>query len=154
MTANAGNDSRNRGQASRSGLILSHQIEEIASRLERVSERNGQYMARCPAHDDRSPSLSFRIAEDGSKILMHCFGGCDTADVMAAIGMSLSDLDRPLTRQEKREWARRKQAEEREDQRINDRLAVEAAKAMLSSGRELAMDELKTVQEALGRSYE
>jgi len=30
-------------------------------------------------------------------VLLHCFGGCETADVIAAIGLSFGDLfDRPL----------------------------------------------------------
>lgn len=48
-------------------------------------------MARCPAHDDSSPSLSVRLKPDG-RILIHCFAGCSGHDVMTAISMSLSDL--------------------------------------------------------------
>jgi DNA primase len=32
--------------------------------------------ARCPAHDDRTPSLSIRDADDG-KVLVRCHAGCD-----------------------------------------------------------------------------
>jgi hypothetical protein len=56
----------------------------------------GRWMARCPAHEDRSPSLSIRETEQGS-CLLHCFGGCPNGDVLAAIGLRMSDLfDRPL----------------------------------------------------------
>lgn len=48
-------------------------------------------MARCPAHDDRSPSLSVREAA-GGKVLLYCFAGCETAAVVAALGMSMGDL--------------------------------------------------------------
>ena len=34
----------------------------------------GGWMARCPAHDDRAPSLSIRDADDG-KVLVHCHAG-------------------------------------------------------------------------------
>src|SRR4029077_14921045 len=44
----------------------------------------GGWMARCPAHDDREPSLSIREAEDG-KILVHCHAGCDQEQVIAAL---------------------------------------------------------------------
>ena len=37
-------------------------------------------MARCPAHDDRKPSLSIRDADDG-KVLVRCHAGCDQARV-------------------------------------------------------------------------
>src|SRR6516225_1234888 len=47
----------------------------------------GGWMARCPAHDDREPSLSIRDVEDG-KVLVHCHAGCDQAQVIAALRSS------------------------------------------------------------------
>jgi putative DNA primase/helicase len=44
----------------------------------------GGWMARCPAHDDRVPSLSIRDADNG-KILVHCHAGCDQGRVIAAL---------------------------------------------------------------------
>ena len=44
----------------------------------------GGWMARCPAHDDRTPSLSIRDADDG-KVLVRCHAGCDQASVIAAL---------------------------------------------------------------------
>jgi putative DNA primase/helicase len=44
---------------------------------------HGKGMGRCPAHDDRTPSLGLRL---GSRaLLLHCFAGCATADVLAAL---------------------------------------------------------------------
>ncbi|MCV5231644.1 CHC2 zinc finger domain-containing protein, partial [Escherichia coli] len=40
----------------------------------------GRWMACCPAHPDRSPSLSIRVLDD--KILLHCFAGCDSDAVL------------------------------------------------------------------------
>lgn len=51
----------------------------------------GRYMACCPAHDDRSPSLSIKECDDG-RLLIHCFAGCPAVDVLEAVGLSLSDL--------------------------------------------------------------
>lgn len=46
----------------------------------------GRGMGRCPAHDDRTPSLGLRL---GSRaILLHCFAGCPTPDVLAALARS------------------------------------------------------------------
>ena len=42
------------------------------------------WMARCPAHDDRSPSLSISSSKDG-KVLVCCHAGCDQRDVIAAL---------------------------------------------------------------------
>ena len=44
----------------------------------------GGWMARCPAHDDRKPSLSIRDADDG-KVLVRCHAGCDQERVIAAL---------------------------------------------------------------------
>lgn len=49
------------------------------------------WVARCPAHADRSPSLSIAEGDNGT-VLLHCFGGCEPASVLAAIGMDLADL--------------------------------------------------------------
>jgi hypothetical protein len=55
------------------------------------STGHGRYLAKCPAHEDRSPSLSIRELDDG-RILLHCFGGCGTDDVLGALGLTLSAL--------------------------------------------------------------
>ncbi len=44
---------------------------------------NGAGMCRCPAHDDRSPSLSVRVGD--RSLFFHCFSGCDTLDVLRAL---------------------------------------------------------------------
>jgi putative DNA primase/helicase len=42
------------------------------------------WMACCPAHNDREPSLSIRDADDG-KVLVRCHSGCDQGRVIAAL---------------------------------------------------------------------
>lgn len=49
------------------------------------------WIASCPAHDDRRPSLSVRAGEDG-RILVKCHAGCDAEAIVQALGLSLSDL--------------------------------------------------------------
>jgi len=71
----------------------------LLSRLERVRQTGaGRYVASCPAHKDKSPSLSI-LFHDDKRILMHCFAGCHIEEVVGAIGVAMSDLfpDRPLT---------------------------------------------------------
>jgi hypothetical protein len=71
---------------------------DILSMLDGLRDnRNGKYMARCPAHDDRSPSLSVKLCDDG-KVLLHCYAGCDVEAVCGAIGLTLADLmpERPI----------------------------------------------------------
>jgi putative DNA primase/helicase len=43
-----------------------------------------QWKARCPAHDDRTPSLSICEGDDG-KVLVHCHAGCEQKQVIAAL---------------------------------------------------------------------
>ena len=57
---------------------------------------NGTWIARCPAHGDKHPSLAIRELDDG-RVLLHCFVGCSAGDVVAALGMTLSDLFPPRT---------------------------------------------------------
>ncbi len=68
----------------------------LLGRLEKVIDRGGgQYSALCPAHEDKSPSLSIKETDD--RILLYCFAGCSAGDVTAAVGLSLADLyERPL----------------------------------------------------------
>ena len=47
-------------------------------------------MCCCPAHEDRSPSLSVAAAPD--RILLHCFAGCGPEAVCNAMSLKLSDL--------------------------------------------------------------
>jgi hypothetical protein len=44
------------------------------------------WTARCPAHDDREPSLS--IGDGDGKVLVHCHAGCDQRTVIAALARS------------------------------------------------------------------
>lgn len=67
-------------------------IESILTRLTKVRKGgNNRWSAKCPAHNDKSPSLMVSSRPDGS-IGLHCFAGCDTASVVQAIGLTMSDL--------------------------------------------------------------
>jgi hypothetical protein len=64
----------------------------VLSRLDSVRTSGGGFMARCPAHNDRIPSLSVGLSRRGGGVLIHCFAGCCTEDVLAALGLTYSDL--------------------------------------------------------------
>jgi hypothetical protein len=67
-------------------------LHNVLSRLDRVAKsREGQYTARCPAHDDRSPSLSVGVGDDG-RILLTCHAKCKTGAIISAIGLTMADL--------------------------------------------------------------
>ena len=64
----------------------------LLPRLEAVRETgDGRWSARCPAHDDRTPSLTIRETDDAT-LLVRCWAGCGAADVVAAVGLELSHL--------------------------------------------------------------
>ena len=69
------------------------QLENLLSRLTKVKGRAGNFVACCPAHEDKTPSLA--VKEQDGKIILHCFAGCAVDDICGAVGMSLSDLFPP-----------------------------------------------------------
>jgi len=74
---------------------MSDQAQNLLSRLEGVRPTSrDSYVARCPAHKDRSPSLRVTCVPDG-RVLIHCFAGCGVDQVLGAIGLELSDLFPP-----------------------------------------------------------
>jgi len=66
-------------------------IKALLTRLRGVKGEGGQYSARCPAHDDRSASLSVGTGQDG-RILLHCHAGCAPEAVAGALGLTLGEL--------------------------------------------------------------
>ena len=73
-------------------------LRQILGMLQGVSGPNGsgEYTAKCPAHEDRTASLTLTEKEspkDGKRrIYMNCHAGCTGAEVMAALGISAKDL--------------------------------------------------------------
>ena len=78
---------------------MTYPSERLLSRLEGVRQTGGdKWIAKCPSHGDRSPSLAIRRV--GDRLLVHCFAGCGALDVVHAVGLELSDLfDQPLDHQ-------------------------------------------------------
>jgi hypothetical protein len=66
-------------------------IERVLERLERARRSGDGWTARCPAHDDHTPSLGIDLGSD-DRILICCHAGCRIEDVLAAIGLGLADL--------------------------------------------------------------
>ena len=67
-------------------------VEELLARVDlKGLRRSGTgYLACCPAHEDRSPSLS--ISERDGRLLVHCHAGCNPQAVVSALGLQMSDL--------------------------------------------------------------
>lgn len=58
-------------------------IDQLVSALDGARESESGWTARCPAHQDRTPSLS--ISERGGKVLVHCHAGCSQDAVLGAL---------------------------------------------------------------------
>lgn len=116
-------------------------------------------IAKCPAHEDRSPSLSVKETDDGT-LLVKCWAGCTADEIVRAVGLRLADLfpraERTTTRTPGLPaWKRRKLLEAAEYERLIRRVAL----ADLKAGRvlpeadiqraELAQQRLQTIEEVL-----
>lgn len=85
-------------------------LETMLSRLDGARRSGKGWQAKCPAHADRSPSLSILECDD-RRVLLKCHAGCTANEIVAAVGLSLSDL---FERVPHRELSRAERAEFRE----------------------------------------
>lgn len=75
----------------------------LLSQLEKVRPAGDRaWMACCPHHDDKSPSM--RVADKGDRILLHCYAGCDVSLILTSMGLSWSDL---FADKERQHWTPR-----------------------------------------------
>jgi flavoprotein len=66
-------------------------IEAVLERLDKVRKSGKGYLACCPVHDDKSPSMS--VTEKDGRVLCHCFAcGANGAQVAEAIGLPVTAL--------------------------------------------------------------
>ena len=65
---------------------------EFVERLERVRQTGtGRWIARCPAHADKHPSLGVSEGDDG-RVLIICRAGCGIEAIVAAVGLTIADI--------------------------------------------------------------
>lgn len=68
-------------------------IQEFITHFKAVKQMGeNQYMALCPAHNDKNPSLSIGLSENKNQILLHCYAGCSAEDILNAVGLKKKDL--------------------------------------------------------------
>ncbi|MGN0503279.1 MAG: hypothetical protein ACI4HN_10165, partial [Ruminococcus sp.] len=66
-------------------------LNDIVSRFQSPKPNgNNSFMVRCPCHNDSTQSLS--ISEENGKILLNCFAGCRTEDILNSVGLEMKDL--------------------------------------------------------------
>lgn len=62
-------------------------IDTVLAAFPDARRSGAHWSATCPAHEDRSPSLSITEGRDGI-VLLHCHGGCGPREVLAAVGLT------------------------------------------------------------------
>lgn len=129
----------------------------LLDRLERVRKCGGGWIARCPAHEDKSASLS--VADADGRVLIHCFAGCTPLAVVEAAGLRLQDL---FERHDFATMTRAERSRIRELKRLPDWRAalnalgqestvVEIAARAMARGRKPSQESLMRIQDACKR---
>jgi 5S rRNA maturation endonuclease (ribonuclease M5) len=65
-------------------------ISEFLPLLNGAKKSGEGWIARCPAHDDKTPSLS--VSNGAGKILLKCHAGCSLNSILAALGLNAQEL--------------------------------------------------------------
>lgn len=67
-------------------------LDKVLNRLDKVKSAGAdKWKACCPAHDDKNPSLAISETSEGV-VLLKCWAGCTTKEIVSAIGLELRDL--------------------------------------------------------------
>lgn len=126
-------------------------VDKLLERLDGVRKTGaGKWISRCPGHDDRHASFSVRETED-SRVLCHCFAGCDTETALAAVGLTFDDLfpERVPLPGEKTPRVPRFNASELLRNAIVESYVLVVAIGRLTSGGALCDDDLARVDQAV-----
>ncbi len=119
-------------------------VENVLGRLQGVRQTGeGRWVALCPAHQDKNPSLSLREAPDGT-VLVRCHAGCPTAAVLAALDLTWGDLF-PA-------GSRRPQTP-RERKAVREEAAVRSLATQFDQACEEAHDRLAVLFRTVGRMF-
>jgi len=102
------------------------QADEVLSRLDHVRPTGRGWLAKCPAHTDKSPSLSIARGLDG-RALLRCFAGCRYDEIIHALDIE-TDTPSVSTRASRSTFAialemARRQPWYREETRLMYRIA-------------------------------
>lgn len=68
--------------------------ELVLPRLDRVKKSGAGFMARCPAHEDGTASLSIGPGRE-HPVVLNCHAGCAPDDVLGQLGLTWGDLSAP-----------------------------------------------------------
>jgi hypothetical protein len=118
---------------------------DIVARLEFCRQTSPTtWISRCPAHEDRSPSLSIRDV-GGGRTLVHCFSGCTAEEVVESVGLVMQDLYPPSSP----EYV---SPVKHAPQETVDSLVIEIAEHDRAVGKRLSKEDVERYRQALRRN--
>lgn len=77
--------------------------ELVLPRLNAVKKSGAGFMARCPAHEDGTASLSLSPGRD-QPVVLHCHAGCQPDDILTALGLTWAELSAPRDTRDTDDW--------------------------------------------------
>ena len=125
-------------------------IDMVLARLDGVTRAGKSYKALCPAHGDKTPSLSVKECDDG-RVLLHCFAGCGIGEIVAAMGLRMADL---FTCGASKQYVSKSPGVSARELRAatdHERLILFIVKADQSAGRSVSQSDLDRTKIALDR---
>ncbi|NQT73577.1 MAG: hypothetical protein HQ553_12545 [Chloroflexi bacterium] len=63
---------------------------QVLNKIKGIKQNGAGWKGRCPAHEDKNPSLSITEGEKG--VVLKCHAGCDSEAIVAAWGLEMKDL--------------------------------------------------------------
>ena len=64
----------------------------LISRLHKVKRTGaGRWIAACPSHPDKHPSMGVRELDDG-RVLVRCYSGCSVEEILGALASNSSSV--------------------------------------------------------------
>jgi len=125
---------------------MQNNLDNLLNLLEKVRPNGpGKWLACCPAHTDKSPSLAIKQTDDG-KTLIHCFAGCDVVSIVSSIGLSLADLMPETVTYKKGAKPPRFNKSELFERVVFEAVILSLAIRQLTSGVELTPEDLSRVE--------
>ena len=67
-------------------------LADLHGKLDKSKRTGDTLRARCPAHDDKNPSLDAKIGDNGDRVVLICRAGCTTDAVLDKLGWTMRDL--------------------------------------------------------------
>lgn len=125
-------------------------IDNLLSRLEKVkSTARYKWIACCPAHADKRPSLAVKLTDD-DKILLKCWTGCDVESIVSSIGLTLSDLmpEKPQGYDRTRARVPRFSKSEMFDRLLHESIILGLGIRQLLNGKELSPTDIESIGKA------